>query len=195
MLKELQHRIRNSFATIVSLIDLEMDAVEHPTAVQVLADLRSRVMTISDLYRHLEFDETIASLQLDTYLATISAEILDPMRMRRPGVRVETRFDAVEYPTNLSVSIGIIMNEALTNVTKYAFPMGRAGTVRVGLERRPDGILLEVADDGVGRSAPALHGTGMGTQLIGMLSEQIGATLEWDDAVGTTMRLRLPLRG
>jgi hypothetical protein len=49
-----------------------------------------------------------------------------------------------------AVPLGLVLNEAVTNALKYAFPGERAGTVRVRFAREGAEFALTVADDGVG---------------------------------------------
>jgi two-component sensor histidine kinase len=92
--------------------------------------------------------------------------------------------------------IGLILNEMITNSIKYAFPDDGIGCVSVELTR-PDQhhILLRVSDDGVGWPAGfnPEKSTGLGTQLVVMLSEQIGAEPVWNSEKGLSLELKIPL--
>ena len=79
-----------------------------------------------------------------------------------------------------SVPLGLILNEAITNAIKYAYPKGEHGAVRISLQSR-DGnrIELRISDDGKGlppdfdwRNSPSL-----GLQLINLLAEQLKGEL------------------
>jgi two-component sensor histidine kinase len=47
-------------------------------------------------------------------------------------------------------SIGLIINELVTNAFKYAFPDGQSGTVDVTITAMNDQVAIAVRDDGIG---------------------------------------------
>jgi two-component sensor histidine kinase len=52
-----------------------------------------------------------------------------------PGpVRFNLAVEPVELDVTQAVPLGLIINEAVTNAFKYAFPRDRAGTITLGLK-------------------------------------------------------------
>jgi signal transduction histidine kinase len=83
--------------------------------------------------------------------------------VRATGLRVDCRVDGEprDLPPAVDVSAYRVLQEALTNVMKHA----RAHTVQVDVRYLPDGLELEVTDDGPG-GAPTSPDGGRG--LVGM---------------------------
>ncbi|WP_225752666.1 sensor histidine kinase [Actinotalea sp. Marseille-Q4924] len=71
--------------------------------------------------------------------------------------------DARPLPPLVSLNLYRIAQEALTNTRKHAGPTAQAD---VRLRYLPDGVEIEVADDGVGARSGAATGSGLG--LVGM---------------------------
>ena len=91
-----------------------------------------------------------------------------------------------------SVPLGLILNEAITNAIKYAYPKGEHGAVRISLQPT-DGnrIELRISDDGKGlppdfdwRNSPSL-----GLQLINLLAEQLKGELYFVNKKGLEILL------
>jgi signal transduction histidine kinase len=98
-------------------------------------------------------------------------------------------------PPSVDLSAYRIIQEALTNALKHAGPT----RARVTIRHRPDGIELEVIDDGRGAGSDGLMHDGGGRGLIGM-RERV-ALFGGELSAGTRpeggfqVRARLPLRG
>jgi signal transduction histidine kinase len=104
-------------------------------------------------------------------------------------VEVHVEGDAVELPPGVDVSAYRIVQEALTNTLKHAGP----AHATVVLRYVPDGLELEIADDGAGAGG----GGGSGQGLVG-IRERVGVyggELEAgaDPAGGFRLRARLPV--
>ena len=70
-----------------------------------------------------------------------------------------------------AASIGLIVNELVTNCFKYAFPEGRRGAVEVDVRAKDDRIVVTVQDDGVGCPVEVKSGLGTGHQSAGVPDE------------------------
>jgi two-component sensor histidine kinase len=96
------------------------------------------------------------------------------------------------------VPFGLIVNELVTNALQHAFPEGRPGVIRVGLNRNgTDELVVEVRDDGVGfPDEGSDDGDGIGMKLVAALTEQIGGNVEIGSSeVGTLIRVVCPVEG
>jgi two-component sensor histidine kinase len=93
---------------------------------------------------------------------------------------------------NAAIPVGLIVSELVSNALKYAFPEGRNGNIRIGLEPAPgDRLILGVADDGVGLPAglDVRKAGSLGLQIVNMLVDQLGGRLEVDRKAGTGFRI------
>jgi two-component sensor histidine kinase len=79
-----------------------------------------------------------------------------------------------------ATSLGLLINELITNALKHAFPDGRTGTISAGLEVRDGLVEVVISDDGVGlpKGFSPADSKGLGFQLASALAAQIGGTLE-----------------
>jgi two-component sensor histidine kinase len=90
----------------------------------------------------------------------------------------------------------MMLNELLRNALKHAFPAGRAGTVRVKLERRADSkVVLTVSDDGVGIDLDAPEGGSLGWRLVLAFAEQLEAEVSLDNTLGFSVSIAFSADG
>ncbi|CAN1724225.1 two-component system, sensor histidine kinase PdtaS [Hyphomicrobium sp. 1Nfss2.1] len=93
------------------------------------------------------------------------------------AISLTSRAVAAMLPPEKALSIGLIVNELVTNAVKYAFEEGRAGKVHVDLSRENSRFLLTVSDDGRGYS-PAAEAS-LGTRLVTTFASQLVGSATW----------------
>ncbi|HET6806499.1 MAG TPA: histidine kinase dimerization/phosphoacceptor domain -containing protein [Frateuria sp.] len=175
LLDELAHRTRNDLMMISSVLGLQAMRQTDPHARAALESAVARVRVIAEAQERLRKSGKQGEVEVASYLRALGHGLAELLRDVRPiNVRVKASPLAVE--ASVAVSIGLIANELVTNAFKYAFPSGQGGTVQITLEAAEDGIVLSVADDGVG--APPAIKDGLGTRLVQLLASHLGGKVE-----------------
>ena len=84
-------------------------------------------------------------------------------------------------------TLGIIVNELLTNALKYAFDGRRDGSVRLDVCVYDESVIMTMRDDGKGLPDrfDIAESSGLGLSLISMLLEQFDGTLTMRTDHGT----------
>ena len=126
------------------------------------------------------------NLGLKSALEILSTEFADGA-----GLSLDARIDEVPLGANASLSVYRLVQEALTNVSKYA----AAGRVRVRLEREHETVHVAVEDDGRGFEPDALSVGAHGLAGMRIRIESHGGQLEVRSApgAGTRISAQLPL--
>ncbi|QLH40678.1 MAG: sensor histidine kinase [Defluviicoccus sp.] len=99
-------------------------------------------------------------------------------------------------PADQALPLALITCEVVSNAIRHAHPADVVGFVNVCCWRDPsEGLLLDIADDGIGLPPgfdPATD-SGFGLRLVHELSQQLGGTCVFDDSgLGLHFRLRIP---
>jgi two-component sensor histidine kinase len=195
LLRELNHRVKNSLTSVAGLIDLESGNVGDPRLEEALGRLQDRVQSIAELYDLLFHSADMRSVSLSEYFQRIAAYIESSFAAGSRGILVKTDLADIRIDSKRAISLGIVANELLTDAFKYAFPGGRRGTISIALRRSDDRAMLEISDDGVGLppgfSASAFSGFGL--KLVTALARDLGATLVFEVGPGARISLDLPL--
>jgi PAS domain S-box-containing protein len=196
LLKELQHRIKNSLNIVVSLIALEIENHKEVMVSDVLARIKDRVLTLSHLYNQLYETNKTQMTRLDSYFESIIDTFRQSYLFRNSWLKVEFHAEAVDVDTKMASSLGLILNELLTNSYKHAFPDRQEGKIDVRISSS-DGILtLSIGDNGKGiTDLDAFRGSdGIGIKLVeGLVAQHLGE-MTIDPGHGLTFHIRVPLR-
>ena len=194
LLRELQHRAKNSFNMISSMIHLASGEEGSSETLAALDQLNARVLSVAELYSLLYSSGSFTEVRLDEYCGKLASALVG----LRPDISLVTDLEAVVVTANRAAPIGLIATELITNSLKYAFPGGRKGSVTVSLRNGPDRAVLAVRDDGVGLPPGfrASDASGMGIKLVTGLAKQAGGTFAIaGDQGGTICTLQFAAEG
>lgn len=179
LLKELDHRTRNNFALVVSLLEMQQRSVSDPALSAALDQAITRVNSFSRAYANLSDSQGEgAMVEMQPYLFEVVERV--SAGAFHKGVQVNVNSVNCELPREVAVAIGLFANEALTNCAKYAFPHGRAGQIRVSFAGEADNWQLEISDNGVGNSPTPGNGASsrIGEKLLQAFAHQASAQIQ-----------------
>jgi len=185
LLKEVHHRIKNNLSTVSSLLSLQAQSAPPEAEVSFDAAI-NRVASMVFLYDKLLVSEQYESISCKNYLEDI-IDTLIALFPEEAKVSVETSMDDFDLIPQKLFPLGIIVNEVITNIMKYAF-IGRAeGHIAVSLVRADKRATLSIIDDGVGLqdNFDLSAAKGFGLMLVGMLAEELDGTFTMTNDSGT----------
>jgi two-component sensor histidine kinase len=215
LLREFRHRTRNDLGSLVGLLLLRARMAPSEAAREGLREAAEHAMALARVHTHLAAADNLDNdgdgadtpfVNTRDYIVGLCGD-LDDSQMGKGLRPVALSAEAEAHPldSERAVQLGLVLNEAVTNALKYAFPEDRAGTVRVQFARQGEGFLLVVADDGVGLplegemgagSASAQGRGGLGTRLLRAPAAQLRGSFarrSGDGGVGTIAELRFPV--
>lgn len=191
LLKELHHRVKNNLNIMASFIYLQAESVSGDEAKKVLQETHTRILSMMDIYNELFRSDVYARVNTGAYLQNITRIY------ENPTLHLSTEVEDIFLDSETAVSLGLIINELITNAIKYAFPEGRRGEISIRLVK-VDGkkVELTVTDDGVGipEDFTIDETKSFGFSLITTLAAQVGGTLTIENREGTRVTLLFPLQ-
>jgi two-component sensor histidine kinase len=205
LLREMRHRTQNHLVTIQSMLSFQAAHAGNSAVADALTGAGERIRAMLFVNEILTSRRGQDAVDLATYLSEL-LERIGQAQMALAGITVETDFTSLSVTADTAFTLGLIVNELVTNAFKYAFPPDREDkTVRVALRPVPDGRAeLIVCDTGVGidlivaaaagtpnHDAPSAGGSGgFGLHLVeGLVGQMDGTVAIENTGSGTCCRV------
>jgi two-component sensor histidine kinase len=194
LLKEVNHRVKNSLQVVSSMLVLQARSVDDPDLSERLNQASTRVNAVGRAYERLAYNADYENIDLVEYLRQIIGDL-------EPTVApCKIELDApkeIQFAADRAILVGLIINELVSNAGKYAYPDCPGGSIWVRLAQ-PDNnsVLVSVHDEGVGLPLgfDSTASKGLGTRLVNALTQQLGAKLTRPPSpIGTDCALLVPV--
>ena len=195
LLKEIHHRVKNNLQTISSLLSLQSESIQDPSAWDAVQESKNRVNSMALLHQKLYQGENLAAIEMRDYFETIGKTILDSFGEKAEHLSLQVEMPELELDVDTAVPIGLITNELVTNSIKHAFPGREKGKISIALSTDENDMLqLHISDNGQANANEGVSkdGGGFGTLLVQLLTAQLGGQLEKSTEEGTAITIRFP---
>jgi PAS domain S-box-containing protein len=197
MLTETHHRITNHLQLISSLLNLQSNAVEDESARQALRSSQNRVRAIAVLHQHLYSLAMGQAGSLQEFVSGLVEHLRQCFGVTEQQVKVNLDLQDARIRDEWVMPVALILNEAISNAFKHAFPAARSGLIEIQLTLgEQDGHLI-VRDNGVGLPPgfDAAQSLGLGLKVIGVFAEQMRGriSLKNIEDIGLLFDLHFPI--
>ncbi|MEA1910959.1 MAG: response regulator, partial [Spirochaetota bacterium] len=122
LMKEIHHRVKNNFQLVSSLLNLQIGSLEDNQSKHILEAGRDRVQTLSLLHEKLYETENLDSLPMNIFVGDLLKALIDAYNTKANTIHMNINIENIVLDSKKAVSLGLILNEAVTNSIKYAFP-------------------------------------------------------------------------
>ncbi len=187
LLKELHHRVKNNLQVIYSLINLQKRRLETPELNESLSMVQNRIKTMSLVHQNLQDNDSLKDVNLAAYIKTISEYLKSLYLNDEKEITVILNIDNnIAFTMDKSITIGLLINEIMSNSLKYAFKGRTIGEISISIQIIQDGFQMKVSDNGNGFVADESKTKSLGMYLIKNLVKQIQGKYEVESFEGTT---------
>lgn len=194
LLAEVNHRVKNNLAVIISLLNLQSDSVKEEKVLDALHEIRNRVMSMALVHNKMYQNKDKNSILLDLYIRELVDEISTSINIQK---EMRVQLDLANISINLSqaIPLGLILNELITNSMKHAFGDTAEPQISVSLKVLKDNnVELIYRDNGAGILTESLErNRGLGLELIRSLSEQLDGAPSFHNDKGLVFILTFPI--
>ncbi|HOX32438.1 MAG TPA: sensor histidine kinase [Spirochaetales bacterium] len=208
LFRELVHRVKNNYAVMASLVELQRREAPGADPGEALAELGGRIRSIAVLHDHLDAARGSGSVYLRPFLSELIRGLVGAMTAG-PGevaLSLEVGEESLEY--RRAKTVGLIVNELATNSLKHALPSareaGRPLAISVGLRPAGESWRLSFRDDGPGYAMDSLErrrlggadgrpGTsGIGLELVRSFCADLGGEARFSSEGGASLEVDFP---
>jgi two-component sensor histidine kinase len=170
--RELTHRVKNHLQIMSAMVSLE---ARDPagSATELAEHMNGQLQTLAAVYRGMDRAEVGTGVEARTFVE----EVCRPYASDTVIVETKVTPPDLSLASDQAGPVGMLVNEAVANCRKHAFPNDR-GHVHVSLSRREPGLRLEVTDDGVGWGAVDPSEAHHGLDLMRLFAKQLHSELE-----------------
>lgn len=194
LFREVHHRVKNNLQVVSNLLLLQTQRIDDPTAKAAFRETMDRVHSVSAVHQVLYRSNQAVEIDLASHLPDLCAALAETYGARERGITVQVDAKHCRVHIEQAVPLALIVNEAVTNSFKYAFPDG-GGVLNVTLDCSERELNLVVSDTGVGLPENATGGDSLGMSLISALTEQLEGRHVWHPGRGARLEVSVPRRG
>jgi len=196
LLREIHHRVKNNLQIVISLLNTQSAYLDNEDALLAISNSQHRMHAMSLIHQKLYQSDNLSSIDMQWYIHELVSYMRECFDTDR---RMEFKLDndKVELDVAQAVPLGLILNEAISNAIKYAFPQNKKGIIYISLKKLDnDKCQLRISDNGIGLPPEfeLENSQSLGMSLMLGLSDQIDGTFNLETSNGLTINIIFTIR-
>lgn len=191
LLKEVHHRVKNNLQIVIGLLQRQSDFINNKTAKDAILNSENRIRSIALIHQKLYQSEGMELINMADYIEEFIRDLKDSCDVGN-RLQFERHFDEIYLTVSQAIPLSLIMNEAITNSIKYAYPDDAPKLIGVFLHKIDETHnRLTVKDHGIGLPNGFDLGTtdSLGMNLMRGLTKQLGGTFIISNLEGVTVEI------
>ena len=149
LLDEIHHRVKNNLQIISSLLDMSSMQSHNQETIELFAESRSRVESMSLVHSQLYESERFDEIDMEKHIQELFGNLLK-IYSKEEIITLDIKTANVYLPVTLAVPCALVLNELISNSLKHAYRDGQQGTISISMQQNDDTILAKVKDNGIG---------------------------------------------
>jgi two-component system, sensor histidine kinase PdtaS len=191
-LKEIHHRVKNNLQIISSLLYLQFKDNEDEKMIAQLKQAQDRIKSMSLVHNKLYETSDVVNVKIKEYMTDLAVGILSSNTPAGKQIKLSVEADdSISFSLDTSISLGLMLNELITNSCKYAFTAKNQGTIHISMVQQGDQYILEVKDDGSGLADNFDQKNSLGLKLVKNMARQMRGKVQFLNDNGTVVQITL----
>jgi two-component system, sensor histidine kinase PdtaS len=191
LVKEIHHRVKNNFHIVSGLLEIQSSYLNNKEALSAIKESQHRIHSMSIIHQKLYQSDTLSTIHMPEYIYELVEYLRESYGIRN-SIGFSLEIENIELNHSSAITLGLILNEAITNAIKYAFEKSKDGHISISLTHISDSkILLGIADNGRGLPIDfdSRIGASMGMELLQGLTDDLGGSFSIEANGGTFIKV------
>jgi two-component sensor histidine kinase/predicted hydrocarbon binding protein len=186
LLREIHHRVKNNLQIITSLLKLHAEKANDRQFSEMVGESQNRIVSMALIHEMLYANSDLSAIHVSRYVRSLFQQLQNSYN--KPEIQLHLKIpSSLSFGVDKMIPLGLILNEAMSNAFKYAFPEGN-GDITVSSNNNR----FEIADNGIGIPQQYIDegNSSFGLELIYLLAEQIDAKVDFRQENGTRISIQ-----
>lgn len=180
LLKEVHHRVKNSFQIVSSLLYLQSENVTDEKAKIAIKEAENRVRSMVLVHQKLYNKDELVGINSKEYISDLVKDIFESHNTQKETIAYQLNIESHVLDIETITPLGLILNELIINTMKHAFEdFEKDNTIRIDFSKVEEELVLKVADNGKGFEGE-IKQSSFGITLMKALSKQLKGTLNYN---------------
>lgn len=119
LLKEVNHRVKNSLQQVASLLNLQRNQIRDPQTRHHFEDAAQRITVVAQVHQRLYRDDRPDRVAFESFLNEFCSDLDRVFPERR--IRIECNTEPFFMRNDKVAPVALILNELIANAFKYSF--------------------------------------------------------------------------
>jgi len=179
-LKEIHHRVKNNLQTILSLLRVEAKEGTKANDINYFVEKsQTRILSISLLHQNLYENKNLKNIDYKVYLNEMCKNLDSILNVSNKKIRFTISADFIFFNIETAGTLGLIINELITNSYKHAFKNEIEGKIKITVVKNFEKeYTVTYSDNGIGIPADNTNiKKSLGIELIELWTQQLNGKL------------------
>lgn len=178
LLREIHHRVKNNLQLISTLLNLQSKYINNQQILDFFKESQDRIKTISLIHEILYQSNDLSCIYFKKFVQKIISYIVSTYGINKENLSIKLDIDEINLNIDVSIPLGLIINELFTNSIKHAFKNRTNNMVKVSLKKENNTYQLLVSDNGKGFEFNDISVIKtLGLKLVYILTQQLKGNL------------------
>jgi len=191
LIHELNHRVKNNFQTVASMLRMQSRTKDDQTLVNILMQTSNQFLSIANAHQKLYLQESLGGIPVKDYLFDIVDTISPQYGITKEQFEFKITVACdLKININTMVPLVLIANELVTNSIKHAFNFNKILNISIDiLHIQENKYQFIFRDNGPGFPQNVSQLNSFGLKLLKLLAEQLHGKIEFSNNNGAVVIL------